>query len=166
MSGSSDMLRVDAEDDVFAEGDICVEGTPSGGGIHTEQMAVGDELRIPVFAEELTATARPVEASGIQIKKRIISEGRVLEVPVTEDEIRVERRIVDRRVHGVGIQAFEQIIIEIPLRKEIVDAENLAHATEEIVVTKDVIQRTERVTDTVRREEVSIDGGDRVMGDG
>ena len=164
MSGSSDMPRVESDDEALGEGEICVVETPAASGIHTEQMTVGDEMRIPVFAEELTATVRPVEADAILIKKRIISEGRVHEVPVTEDEIRVERRIVDRPVHGVGIQAFEQIIIEIPLRQEIVDAETLAHATEEIVVTKEVIQRTEHVADTVRREEVFIDEGDGVKG--
>ncbi len=164
MSGASDKLRFDAEDEVLAEGDICVEGTPSVRETHTEQMAVGDEMRIPVFEEELTATVRPIQADAILIRKRIISEGRVHEVPVTEDEIRVERRIVDRPVHGVGIQAFEQIIIEIPLRQEIVNADTFAQASEELVVTKEVIQRTEHVTDTVRREEVTIDEGGRVMG--
>jgi uncharacterized protein (TIGR02271 family) len=164
VSGSSDVLRANGEDDTLAAGDICVEGTPSVSGIHTEQMAVGDEMRIPVFEEVLTATVRPIEADAILIKKRIISEGRVQEVPVTEEEIRVERRIVDRPVHGVGIQAFEQIIIEIPLRQEIVDAETLVQATEEIVVTKEEIRRTEHVTGTVRREEVRVDEGDEVVG--
>jgi uncharacterized protein (TIGR02271 family) len=142
---------------------VCLEVDSVDRPARVEAMAVGDEIRIPVFAEELTATVRPVETGAVRIRKRIVSEDRVIEVPVTEEEIRVERRIVDRPIGG-ATEAVEQIIIEVPLRKETVDVEKRAHATEEIVVTKDVIQRTERVTDTVRREEVRIDEGDGVIG--
>ena len=138
---------------------ICVEVNAAARPARVEAMAVGDEIRFPIFEEELTATVRPVEAGAVRIRKRIISEDRVVEVPVTEDEIRVERRIVDRPTGGGDTEAVEQIIIEVPLRKEIVGVET-RHAAEEIVITKDVIHRTERVTDTVRREEVRIDGGD------
>ncbi len=142
---------------------VCVEVDSAARPARVEAMAVGDEIRIPVFEEELTATVRPVDVGAVRIRKRIVSEDRVVEVPVTEDEIRVERRIVDRPIGGGATEAVEQIIIEVPLRKEILDVENRAQAMEEIVVTKDIIQRTERVTDTVRREEVRIN---EVMGDG
>ena len=139
---------------------ICVEVDSAARPARVEALAVGDEIRIPVFEEELTATVRPVEAGAVRIRKRIVSEDRVVEVPVTDEEIRVERRIIDRPSRGGATEAVEQIIIEVPLRKEAVDVEKRAHATEQLVVTKDVIQRTERVTDTVRREEVRVEEGD------
>ena len=48
--------------------------------------------------EELTATVRRQEAGAVRIEKRVVEEDRVLEVPVTDEQIRVERRIVDRPV--------------------------------------------------------------------
>ena len=152
-----------SSDATGADDGVCIEVDSVARPARVEAMAVGDEIRIPVFEEELTATVRPVETGAVRIRKRIVSEDRVIEVPVTEDEIRVERRIVDRPLGGGATEAVEQIIIEVPLRKETVDVEKRAHATEEIVVTKDVIQRTERITDSVRREEVRVD---EVMGDG
>ena len=143
---------------------ICVEVDSVARPARVETMAVGDEIRIPVFEEELTATVRPVDVGAVRIRKRIVSEDRVIEVPVTEEEIRVERRIIDRPIGGGATEAVEQIIIELPLRQESVDVEQSAQAREEIVVTKDVIQRTERVTDRVRREEVRVDEGDGVIG--
>jgi stress response protein YsnF len=120
-----------------------------------------DAIRIPLMEEQLLATVRPAETGPVRIVKRLISEGQIVEVPVTEEEIRVERRIVDRPVDAAdpsaGVASFEQIIIEIPLRGEPADIAQQARMTEEIVVSKEVVSRTQRVTVPVRREEVHID---------
>jgi uncharacterized protein (TIGR02271 family) len=120
------------------------------------EVAATDELRIPVVEEELTATVREQEAGAVRIEKRIVEEDRVLEVPVTDEQIRVERRIVDRPV-GAETQAFEEIVIDVPLTSEEVELQKQARVAEEIVVSKEAVQRTERVSDTVRREEVYVD---------
>ena len=121
------------------------------------EVAAEDELRIPVMEEELTATVREQEAGAVRIEKRIVEEDRVLEVPVTDEQIRVERRIVDRPVGAGETQAFEEIVIDVPLTREQVELQKQARVAEEIVVSKEAVQRTERVTDTVRREEVYVD---------
>jgi uncharacterized protein (TIGR02271 family) len=120
------------------------------------EVAAEDELRIPVMEEDLTATVRPTEAGAVRIEKRVVEEDRVLEVPVTDEQIRVERRIVDRPV-GAEAQAFEEIVIDVPLTTEQVELQKQARVAEEIVVSKEAVQRTERVSDTVRREEVYVD---------
>jgi len=164
VSGSSDVRGFDADAEMPDDDGICVDDAASATRIRTEEMAVGDEIRIPVVAEELIATVRPVDVGTIRIQKRIITEDQVVEVPVTEEEIRVERRIITQPINGTASQVVEQIIIEVPVRNEAIDVEKRARVTEEIVVTKDVIQRTERVTDSVRREEVRIDEGEGVIG--
>src|SRR5215213_2232248 len=121
------------------------------------EVAAEDELRIPVMEEELTATVREQEAGAVRIEKRVVEEDRVLEVPVTDEQIRVERRIVDRPVGVNETQAFEEIVIDVPVTSEQVELQKQARVAEEIVVTKEATQRTERVSDTVRREEVYVD---------
>ena len=121
------------------------------------QVADTDELRIPVMEEELTATVRQQEAGAVRIEKDVITEERTLEVPVTEERIRVERRVVDRAATGADAGAFEETVIEVPLHSEAVDVQKQARVTGEVVVSKEAVQRTERVTDTVRREEVYVD---------
>ena len=115
-----------------------------------------EEIRIPVMEEELTATVREQEAGAVRIEKRVVEEDRVLEVPVTDEQIRVERRIVDRPV-GAETQAFEEIVIDVPLTTEQVELQKQARVAEEIVVSKEAVQRTEQVSGTVRREEVYVD---------
>ena len=53
--------------------------------------------------------------------------------------------------------AFEETVIDVPLRSETVDVQKEARVTGEVVVSKEAVERTEQVTDTVRREEVYVD---------
>jgi uncharacterized protein (TIGR02271 family) len=116
-----------------------------------------EEIHIPVMEEELTATVRGQEAGAVRIEKDVVTEERVLDVPVTEERVRVERRVVDRAVNASDAEAFTDTVIEVPLRSEVVDVQKQARVGEEIVVSKEAVQRTERVTDTVRKEEVFVD---------
>ena len=115
-----------------------------------------DELVIPLREEELTATVRETAAGAARIQKRVVAEDRVLEVPVTEEHIRVERRVVDRAVDSADAGAFEEIVIEVPLTAEQVELHKQARVAEEVVVHKDVVQHTEKVRGTVRHEEVEV----------
>jgi uncharacterized protein (TIGR02271 family) len=121
------------------------------------QVATDEEIRIPVMEEELTATVREREAGAVRIEKDVVTEQQTLEVPVTEERVRVERRVVDRPVTAADADAFEDTVIEVPLRSETVDVQKQARVAEEVVVSKEATQRTERVSDTVRREEVVVD---------
>ncbi len=121
------------------------------------EVAADDELRIPVMEEELTATVREQEAGAVRIEKDVVTEQQTLEVPVTEERVRVERRVVDRAATGADAGAFEETVIDVPLRTETVDVQKEARVTGEVVVSKEAVERTEQVTDTVRREEVYVD---------
>jgi uncharacterized protein (TIGR02271 family) len=116
-----------------------------------------EEIRIPVVEEELTATVRRQEAGAVRIEKDVVAEERVLEVPVTEERVRVERRVVDRPVAAGDVDAFRDEVIEVPLAREEVELHKQARVVEEVVVGKEAVQRTEQVRGTVRREEVFVD---------
>lgn len=116
-----------------------------------------EEIRVPVMEEELTATVRPQEAGAVRIEKDVVTEQRTLDVPVTEERVRVERRVVDRPVGAADADAFEDTVIEVPLRSETVDVQKQARVAEEVIVSKEAVERTESVSDTVRKEEVFVD---------
>jgi uncharacterized protein (TIGR02271 family) len=116
-----------------------------------------EEIRIPVIEEELTATVRPMEAGAVRIEKDVIAEERTLDVPIVEEQIRVERRVVDRPLTAADADTFEETVIEVPLRTETVDMQKQARVVEEIVVSKEAVQRNKRVSGTVRHEEVTVD---------
>jgi uncharacterized protein (TIGR02271 family) len=138
----------------MATGLTGVGATFDGG---TAQVATDEEIRIPVMEEELTATVRSQEGGAMRIEKDVVTEQRTLDVPVTEERLRVERRVVDRPVNAADAEGFDEVVIEVPLRTETVDVQKQARVAEEIVISKEAVQRTERVTDTVRKEEVYVD---------
>jgi uncharacterized protein (TIGR02271 family) len=128
-----------------------------GFGAGTARVATDEEIRIPVMEEELTATVREQEAGAVRIEKDVVAEERTLDVPVTEERVRVERRVVDRPVTAADADAFEETVIDVPLRRETVDVQKQARVAEEVVVGKEAVQHTERVSDKVRKEEVFVD---------
>jgi uncharacterized protein (TIGR02271 family) len=122
----------------------------------TTRVADTDTIRVPIHEEELVATKRQQELGEVRIEKDVVSEQRVVEVPVTEERVRVERHAVDRPV-GADERAFEEGVIEVPVMGEAVDLQKRVRVSEEVEVGKEAVQRTEQVTGTVRREEVRVE---------
>ena len=123
----------------------------------TTRVAETDTLRVPVHEEELTATKRERQIGEVEIEKDVVSEQKVIEVPVSEERVRVERRVVDRPVGADDEAVFEEGTIEVPIRGEEVDLQKQTRVAEEVEVSKEAVQRTEEVSGTVRREQVRID---------
>jgi uncharacterized protein (TIGR02271 family) len=116
----------------------------------------GDALRVPVYEEDISAHTRDVERGAVRVEKELVTEDRTITVPVTEERVRVTR--VDSNDPGaVGADAFEEGVIEVPVRGQEVDVEKTARKAGEVIVEKEAETRTERVGGTVRREEVHVD---------
>jgi uncharacterized protein (TIGR02271 family) len=133
-----------------------VSGMQHRTGGTTEYADTGDTLRVPVYEEELVATKRPREMGDVQISKDVLEEERTMEVPVTEERVRVTRRAVDRDA-GTGEFSFEEGTIDVPVRGEAVDVQKRTRVAEEVEVAKEQVERTERVGGTVRKERVRVD---------
>ncbi|HWV23394.1 MAG TPA: DUF2382 domain-containing protein [Thermomicrobiales bacterium] len=116
-----------------------------------------EDQTIDVHQEELVAGTHPVERGEVRVNKRVVEEEQSLDVPVTEEEVNVTRRRVDRPA-TVDDHAFEEGTIEVPLRGEDVDVEKRNRVVEEVDIDKTARTRTEHVSDTVRREEVDVEG--------
>ncbi len=122
----------------------------------SERPAADATLRVPVYEEDLTAVTRDVDRGAVRIEKELVTEDRTVTVPVTEERVRVTR--VDATdPNAVGADAFEEGVIEVPVRGQEVDVAKTARKAGEVVVEKEAETRTERVGGTVRREEVRVD---------
>jgi len=119
-----------------------------------------DHMEVPVVEEQLQARTRDVEKGRVRVHKDVVEEEQTLNVPVREDEVHVQRRSVnDRNVTGdVSANAFKEQDIEIPVYGEEVDVTKRAVVREEVDISKTSRERNKKVSDTVRREEVHVDG--------
>jgi uncharacterized protein (TIGR02271 family) len=106
--------------------------------------------------EELVAKKQNVETGQVQVGKNVVSEERTLDVPVTREEVVVERRPVDRRPSDTPINDHNTSI-EVPVHEERVELEKQAVVYEEVAVGTRDVQDTEQVSGTVKREEARIE---------
>jgi uncharacterized protein (TIGR02271 family) len=86
----------------------------------------------------------------------VVTEQETIQVPVTEERVRVEWWEPTGEVTAEG-DVFEEGVIEVPVSREVVDVKKRTVQTGEREVTKERQQRSEKVTDTVRREVVDVD---------
>jgi uncharacterized protein (TIGR02271 family) len=114
------------------------------------------EQTLELEQEELIAGKRQVQAGEVRLGKDVVSEQRTLEVPVMREEVTIERRPVERRPADQPIDA-SQTVVDVPLREEQVMVEKRPVVYEEVSVGKREVHDTERVSDTVRREEARIE---------
>ena len=153
----------------IVEGDVGATGADSGTALEhdaepflheqdTQETHVnaGDHISVAVHEEDLAARTRQVERGAVRVDKDVITEEQSIDVPVTEEHVEVTRRTVDRDV-AASADAFEEGTIEVPVRGEEVDVEKRTRVVGEVDIDKTAEQRTARVTDTVRREEVTVD---------
>jgi uncharacterized protein (TIGR02271 family) len=107
--------------------------------------------------EELQARKTPVEAGRVQVGKEVVEEQKTLEVPVTREEVTVERHPVARQPSDKPVGESGESI-QVPVREEQVSVEKRPVVTEEIEVGKRQVRETQQVSGTVRREEARVEG--------
>jgi len=132
-------------------------GTDSRMGIGNERTVTGrsEDIAIPVHKEELDVIKRDTQAGEVRVRKDVISEEKVVDVPVRRERVRVERRDVspDRPAMNAS---FQEETVVVPLRAEEVEVRKRAVVDEEVIIHKDAIEEERRVAESVRREDVSI----------
>ncbi|HEV2880312.1 MAG TPA: YsnF/AvaK domain-containing protein [Pyrinomonadaceae bacterium] len=113
------------------------------------------ETTIPVVEEELQVGKREVERGGVRVESRVEETPVAQEVQLREERVHVERRPVDRPVTNAD-EAFREGTIEVTERAEEAVVGKTARVVEEVVVGKQVEERTETVRDTLRRTDVEV----------
>jgi uncharacterized protein (TIGR02271 family) len=122
-----------------------------------EPMQPGEEARIPVVEEELKVGKRPVRRGGVRVYSHITEQPVSEAVTLREEHVNVERHPVDRPLTGTDTEAFKESSIEFAETGEEIVAAKEARVVEEVIVSKDVTEHTETVTDTVRRTDVEVE---------
>ena len=122
----------------------------------TTDVSDTDTMRVQRHEEELQAEKTAQQAGAVRVSKDVREEEQTLEVPVTREEVHVQSRTVDRPVSDTG-EAFTEGTIEVPVYEEDVDVRKEARVAEELEIGKTATQETERVTGTVRKEDVRVE---------
>ena len=113
-----------------------------------------EETTVPLAEENLDVSKR-ASAQKATVTKEPVTETKTVEVPVTHEEISVERRPAS------GSTAAERPVqsrteIKIPLKKEELEVTKQPYVKEEVVVKKKPVTETRRVSDEVTTEKVKV----------
>jgi uncharacterized protein (TIGR02271 family) len=132
-------------------------GTAGTGAAATARSAAtGREEVIPVAEEQLHVGKRDVSHGRVRIRSYVVETPVQEQVNLRQEHVSVERRAADRPVTGAD-NLFRERTIEAEERAEEAVVSKEARVKEELVVKKDVDQRSQTVSDKVRRTEVEVD---------
>ena len=123
----------------------------------TEQSIPGEQERIPIVEEELQVGKRAVQRGGVRIYQRMTEKPVQESVNLREEHVNIERHPVDQPASEADMAAFKEGAIEMRETVEEPVVSKTARVVEEVVVGKEVTERTENINDTVRRTEVDVE---------
>lgn len=117
----------------------------------------GGAVRVPVVEETFSVGKREYVRGGVRIFVRIIEVPVQETVQLREEHVHVEHHPVNKPATSADIAAFRQGTMELHEIAEEPVVTKTARIVEEVVVGKEVTQRTEQIRDTVRRSDVQIE---------
>jgi uncharacterized protein (TIGR02271 family) len=121
--------------------------------------ALTEAQRLLLREEHLRIAKEQVQAGEVRIRKEVVTEQQRIDVPVTREEVVIERHPVAgeaTRAGSVGdLREGEEI--RVPLTEERVRVEKEQVVKEELTVGKRKVQETQHVQDAVRHEEARVE---------
>jgi uncharacterized protein (TIGR02271 family) len=135
------------------------QGVQQGSATQGSQQRAGatESAAIPVIQEELQVGKREVQRGGVRVFQRVVETPVNETVSLREEHVNVERRPVDQPASSADLAALQEKTIELRETAEEVVVQKSARVVEEVVVGKEVGQREETVSDTLRHTEVEVE---------
>jgi uncharacterized protein (TIGR02271 family) len=122
----------------------------------SENLTAGREEVIPITEEQLSVGKREVSHGRVRVRSYVVETPVQEQIGLREEHVSVERRPVDRAATGAD-NLFKERVIETEERAEEAVIAKEARVKEELVVRKQAEERTQTVSDTVRRTEVEVE---------
>lgn len=113
-----------------------------------------DNKTLHLRKEELDINKNKVQKGEVELGKEIVEEHKAVDVPVTREEVVIERKALDNKASNSPITNEESI--RIPVSEEKVDVDKHTVVTGEVSAHKHAINDTAHIDETLKREEAKI----------
>lgn len=131
-------------------------GASPGSGKAPGASDVIGEQTLKLKAELLAIEKVRVASGDVRIRREVVSRQETIDVPVSHDELVIERRPVTDGTVGGTIGSGEKITV--PLSRDEVKIDKRTVVTEEVEIGKRDVTETKHVSESVRHEELVVDG--------
>jgi uncharacterized protein (TIGR02271 family) len=124
---------------------------------HQQEVQSKTEENIPVMEQRLNVDKKE-SAREATITKEPVTETKTVEIPVTHEEMTIERR---RPASGGTTKTAERPVVsktemKVPLKKEEVEVSKEPYVKEEVSVKKKPVTETRQVSEEVTSERVNV----------
>lgn len=126
----------------------------------THKVTSDDEENIPLREEQLVVDKEDVNLGEVVVNKYTDSKVEEFDVPVERDDVQVERRPVAGEplfeTYNNDDTDDEEGVIRIPITKDRIKIIKEQIVTEEILIRKEKIKDTKRISEVVSHEDVEV----------
>ena len=159
---------LDVEDTGYVT-DTSVTGTGVQGNYETDNYDrnnlesnsySNDEQRLELREEQLDVSKERVQAGEVEVRKEVVEEQQKVNIPVTREEVYVERRDVNETASGTDAVMDDDETIRVPIMEEKVEVTKKPVVSEELVIGKREVTDTEQVVESVKHEEAHMEADD------
>lgn len=157
-SGYSAASATDVSTSGTATSGMASTGTGAAAGVSSAR-GTGETDYIPVVEERLNVGKRMVDSGRVRVRSYAVEEAVSENVTLHDETVQVDRRVVDRAVATGDEALFADKVIEATETREQAVVSKDARVVGEVGIRKDATQRTETISDTVRRTEVEVEDG-------
>jgi uncharacterized protein (TIGR02271 family) len=126
----------------------------------TANVSKETDSRVPLIEERVNVSKRESREEAT-VTKEPVTETKTVEVPVTHEEVTIEKRPPsDRKYTSISSESpvESKTEIKIPLKREEVEVTKQPYVKEEVVVKKKPVTETRQVNEEVRSETVGTPG--------
>jgi uncharacterized protein (TIGR02271 family) len=121
-----------------------------------------ESTSVPLVEERLNISKRDVTYKEASLIKEPVTETKTVEVPITHEELIVERRPASKSTTSTSdlkppVTSKEEI--KIPLKKEEVEVKKEPYVKEEVVLKKRRVTETKTITEEVKSERLADTSG-------
>ncbi|UVW27142.1 YsnF/AvaK domain-containing protein [Massilia sp. H6] len=127
------------------------------GGAGSDAARSNATQSIPVVEEQLKVGKREVQRGGVRIFSRVVETPVNETIGLREEHVDVQRRQVDQPLDPLDSTAFKEQTIEMRETSEEAVVEKSARIVEEVTIGKQVNERQEQISDSVRHTEVDVE---------
>lgn len=119
-------------------------------------QALADDQNIQLYGEVLRVQKNRIDRGEVRLRKEVFTDTQTIEVPVTREEIVIERTSASDQ-QAVGNATFDEQEIRIPLSEERASVDKQTVVRENVHVGKREVTNIQSMDEQVRREELKVD---------
>lgn len=158
-------LSVEEEQRLYDHYGLRTSGEPTSGrrsGTRGDGTSGREADAMTRSEERLSVGTQQHEAGRARLRKYVVTEEQRIDVPVTREEVRVEREPITDDNRGAALDGPElsEQVHEVTLHEERPVVQKETVPKERVRLAKESVTSQETVTGTVRKEQIDTDGVD------